>query len=424
MKRSIINNRFKVNALFNYATQLFSIGSGFAFVAVVTKYAGVETYGRLAMLSALIGVVVNFASIRSNEAVINFYKRGKVANELGLCKMALLLGMAFDAVLAVMLFGFLTLFAPLIAEILIKDVAWTESVAIYSGIVVATFLRGVPLGLLIAEERFKTVSILSALEQVLKFSIVVVILWRDQALDDVGIIWAVVLSSGSITLLVYFLPIKKILFDLRLCKADWCHLGSYFRFSISTFVSSSLKAGNQGVDVLVIGYFLAPSVVGIFALFRQFLAPMNILAGPFSTQFYPKIVVAAHNQEKREIHHAIVYGGRVLAAGFMILWIFSAAGMVFFGFWTGLSFSMESYISFLVISVATFLNQQLWWARPFSLAVDPRFSIDAGILATMYMVAVYPLFVISLGLFGGCLGVCLLQSMLRVYWSRKLRRYL
>lgn len=424
MKRSLIDARFKKNVLFSYGTQLAAIGAGFISLTLITRYAGIDTYGRVAILTALAGILINLMTFRTNEAVINFYKRGRVENDLGLCRLALIAGIALDLTIGLALFLIMKILAPAIADNLLKQVNMEPAVVIFSGVVLATFLRGTAFGLLVAEERFRVINVLNVAEQVLKVVLLSLAVYVGITLNLENIILMMLISSIVVTSTVYGLPLRRLFGDLRLAKISNHYVRNYARFSLSTFVSSSLKAGNQNMDTMMLGYLTNPAIVGIYNLFKQVLSPMNMLAAPYSAQAYPRFVQAATERDSDAIRDTIVHANNLLIKRSVLFLIFITIFLSIYGEWNSLDLKFKEYFVFAVMVISAVLSQQLWWGRPFSLAINPTLTLRANVLSMILTISFVYLLTKTMGLTGVALGMLINYLGVTIYYRFALRRVL
>lgn len=420
MKGSLIDARFKGNILYSYGTQIISIGAGFLSVTIITRYAGIETYGMVSMMTALSGVLSNLLTFRTNEAVVKFYKRGRIENDQGLCRLALQMGMMLDLLVGVLLFLLVIGFSSTIAESLLKHPEMKGSVSIFAGVMLSTFLRGSPLGLLVALERFKFVNTLNVIEPLLKMILLVGIIAIGWKVTFVNIIWTMLLPSIAITALIYFLPVRELLGPLRRASFPRHLLSDYTRFSISTFVSSSLKAGNQHIDSMILGYLTNPVNVGLYNLFRQFLTPTVMLASPFSAQIYPRFVQAVTERKQEAIRETIKHANHLLLRGFIAMVAVIVPGLYLYGKFTDLHLTTMQYGTFVVMVINALLLQQLWWNRAFSLSVNPAWTVQANVIATIFMLTCVTFGVVTLGFPGVALGSSVVLLVLHIFWRSRL----
>ena len=424
MKNSLIDNRFKLNVLFSYITQLIGVGAGFISTTLITRYAGIETLGMIAAMNALSGILANLMTFRTNEAVINFYKKGEANNTLGLCRLALLAGLILDMGMGVLLLILVQLFSPLIANSLLKHPDLQTDVVIFSGVMFAKFLRGTPLGLLVAEERFRFINMLNLGEQVLKVLLLGAMVFFGVTLTFKYIIYSIIIPAVLVTFTVYLFPLIKLIGPLRGVPLPKDQCSDYVRFSLNTFLSSTLKAGNQNIDTIILGYLTNTSEVGIYSLFSQFLSPMAMVSAPFSSQITPRFVQAIAENRSNDIRDTISHANNLLIRGFFLILIVIVPIMVIYGKYNNLNFTLEHYAGFSIMIVSAFFSQQFWWCRSFSISTQPKFSVQAGILASAITpFAVYFLISITGGFLGAATGILITQVMLMFFWMTKLKIY-
>lgn len=420
--RSLIDRRFKSNLLFNYVTQGIGIAAGFVTVTLITRNAGLNTYGLVSMMAAIGGVLTNLISFRTNEAVISFYKRGEVERDPGNRRLALAAGMLLDLAVGLFLFLLVGRLSPYIAADLLKDPSTAPGVSIYAVTMLSTFLRGTPIGLLIALERFRLVNLLNLAEQFLKMVVIALLAGFGYPLTFRTIIAAFLAPAALITLGVYWLPLAKLAGELRSAVIPRQKIGDYARFSMSTFISSALKAGNQNVDTLVLGYFTNPASVGAYTLFRQFLAPVSMVTSPFAAQSYPQFSEAVAQRRVGLISSTVSHANRLLLGAFLGLALAIVPSLVVYGNWNGLDFRGEHYLTFALMMLNALILQQLWWCRPFSVAVDPNLSLRGNLIYSVSMLISLVLAVKLAGLVGVGLALTATALMQQAYWSASMRK--
>ena len=424
MKRSLIDKQFKGNVLFSYGTQLFVVGVGFISTTLITHYAGIATYGMIATMTALSGILANLMTFRTNEAVINFYKQGEVKNIPGLCRLALLAGLSLDMVMGGLLFLLVQLFSPIIAASLLKQSDLQADVALFSSIMLAKFLRGTPLGLLVAEERFRLINSLNLVEQLFKALLLSVMVFSGISLTFANIIWSMLIPSVLVTCTVYVFPLIKLAGSLRGVPLPRDRWRDYGHFTLSTFLSSTLKAANQNIDTIILGYFTNPANVGIYSLFGQFLSPIAMLAVPFTNQITPLFVKAVVENRLEDIRLAINHANRLLMKGFILMLLLISPIIYIYGNLNKLNFTLEHYVVFIVMIISAFFIQQLWWGRQFSIAVDARISLLANAISVCLTIVCVTVFTQLFGLIGCSIGMLINYMGVLVFYKLIIRNYI
>lgn len=421
----MLDKKFKSDIRFGYVAQGGIALAGFLFMFVVTRYGSVTTYGALMLLVSASSVMGNLLSFRTNEALIAFYKPAETVGDLGCCKFAIVAGVVVDIVVGAILLGVVALIKDSIATALLKDSNAGGVVSLYGWVVFATMLKSSPFALLQAKERMKWVNALTLFENLLKLTIVLaLVMLRDElTLSDVVI---ATLCSNFVALVVAYTPL---LFEMAVPlrgieisrNADL--LGEYGRFCVNTFSSSALKAGNQNIDNVVLGYVAGPQLAGVYATFRQFLSPLAFLSGPLEAVAYPRFVKAVSQGNRDEMRRGIADVNNKLTKALLFALVIIAPVSLLYSFYNKLPLEISSYVAFFLMMATALFRSQLWWARPFSNSVNPTLSLKANLLATLFLVmALYPL-IVFFGLIGLTVAMLGLSILLSIYWSRALSSY-
>lgn len=420
MQNTIVNKEFLKNILFSYGTQLAAIALGFLFVTIITRYSGLEVYGKVAILVSLGGLVSNVLTFRTNEAVVKFYKVGLVEGNNALCASALVFGFIIDLVAGTFCVSLIYVFSDLVASGLLKQPDADELVKIYAWIVFLGFLRGSSFGLLMAEERFALMNIISVVEQAIKVFLLICLLASTYELDFACIVWVMLLASLSVScaMVVYFFAKLRLIFSFNM--EVMAYIRSYVSFSGSTFLSSFLKAGNQNVDTMMFGAFAGPMSAGIYGILKQFLSPIVMIGGPFSAQVYPHFVKAVSERNINLIISTIRKVNRMLLLAACVLLLLCSLLLVGYVEWNHLEIKSQHYVAFALLALALLINQQMWWARPFSLSLMPRASVVGNFLATLLLVLTLPVLISRFDVVGGAVSILITQLTIFFYWRTRL----
>ena len=421
--KNLIGSNFRRNVVYGYCSQGLKIVFGFAWVTIITKTAGIEVYGMIALLVSFSGVITNLLTFRTNEAVVKFYKRGELEHAPGLCRLAISAGIVIDLGVACLAWLLIQLLATKIAATFLKAPELANEVAMYSWVIFAVFLRGTGIGLLSATEKFRTIYTLAAIEQMLKVGLVLVILQYEFALS-IGVIVIIILCPTVLVTLIFLLqPLRELFGDLKGEPISEKEIRSYIQFSLSTFVSSALKAGNRNIDTLILGFLTSPASVGIYSLFKQFLSPLGLMVGPFYEQIYPRFVHAMSDNDSASMRHTISTTNLMLFKWTFVLLF--AVILVAASYWSymGLVFSKEYMITFFLMAASSLILQRLWWSRAFALAHDPNTSIVANIFSTILTVTMVFAGVQMFGLIGAAIGVLVSTVFINCFWQYILRKY-
>lgn len=419
---TLIDKKFKTDTFVIYLSQAGVVLCGFAYTTVVTKYAGISIFGMLGILTAFSSVLTNLLTFRTNEAIVVFYKRGESLGDLGLCKFALLTGIVLDIVVGCGLLALVYHAAGLIAQYLLRDPYSESAVRLFAFTLFFQFFRGAPSGYLIARERFLGINILILSEHVIKIGLLAVMLYQGGELDLNAIVTAGMLAAMVASLAVYsylLLSLIRRYAGIR-TTLNRSLLKEYLGFSLNTFLSTALKAGNQNIDTLVLGLVTDNRLVGIYALFRQFLAPLAFLSNPFATLAYPKFVQAVVERRVEDIRKLILEVNIKLLKSYVVLLLIIVPAIFVYDKWVRLEVIPTEYVTFLFMIFSMILSGLVWWGRPFANAIEPGFSLKMNLFATIFILTfIYPA-ALHLSILGVSLVMFSVNFMLNIFWRHRL----
>lgn len=179
----LLDDKLRNSVITGYVLQAATVAMGFIFMTIVTRSAGINVYGQIVLLAALGTVFNNLVTFRTNEAVTKYYKSGKTTGDLGLCRLALTIGLAFDLIVMAVTALLAQVYAPTIATLLLKQAVLAHEVLIYAFVTISTMSRGAAIGVLTAEERFKLINILTLAEQVIKVMLLTLFFFEVKTLE-------------------------------------------------------------------------------------------------------------------------------------------------------------------------------------------------------------------------------------------------
>jgi O-antigen/teichoic acid export membrane protein len=421
----VIDKKFKSDVAFGYVTQGGMVAAGFLFMLIVTNYGGVAVYGALALVISCSNLLGNLVSLRTNEALVAFYKHGETTSDWGRCKFAILAGLLLDIGTGALLFALLFFNAEFIAVKILKSADAGAEVALYSYVIFAAALRSTPLAYLQATERIKFLNIITLAEQLMKLAAIVALVLTSEVLSFRAAVTAV-LTSALITVIAAYMPLIFTLcgrFRSIRMPCDSLLVRSYARFTVHTFSSSALKAGNQNIDTLVLGYLTDTQTTGIYAVFRQFLSPLDFLSTPLPAIAYPRFVDAVIQRRYDDIGSAIRTVNRRLLTWSITIIMLSTVALAGFSLITQLELERTSFVAFAILALASVFRTQLWWGRAFANAVDPVISVKANVISTLLSLSlIYPMCSL-LSMRGAAITVLVNVIAIVVFYKIILRRY-
>ncbi|MBJ7574396.1 oligosaccharide flippase family protein [Luteimonas sp. MC1828] len=419
----IIDAAFRSNVLFSYGSQALKLALGFAWATLLVKQAGIELYGAITLLTALAAMTSALLTFRTNEAVVQFHRLAEHQGDHGMARLALLAGLALDAIGACVILVSAYLLAPLISKLLLKDAALAPSVELYSWVMVAIFVRGTGIGLLAARDRFKVINVFIVMEQLGKLLILIWMLYIGIELSLENIVWVILLVTGFTTACLLGLVSSELVASAGQVL-PLSELRRYFRFTVSTFVSSSLKAATQNVDSLIVGGVAGPASAGFYGLIKQFLSPLLILVGPFTEQIHPRFVSAVADKRFVDILQTITDVGTKIWKWSAVLSLCISVAISIYWVTVGLPMTATNVLAFVFLLASTLLLQQLWWTRGLALSINPGISIRANVYYGLVMLSAVTTLAMLFGLAGGACGVLVTSVVIVLYWRGILRKWL
>jgi len=425
MIKTLYKTKFRQDLLFSYMAQIVNIILGFLQVFLINKFLGVEIYGALMIIVASAGMFSLLLDARSSESVTRFFTREFLLNNLSNAKFILFVGFIIDMVFALLLVIIIYFFSDLIAKIFMKDSTLSFEVFLYAFVVFFTFLRGTILGYLQSLKMFTQINFMSMFELVLKnlLLIYMILTHENNSLETILLIY--ICSSFLVyiyALIIFVKNFKKLFIGVTICM-NYEILKEYWHFNLKTFISSSLKAGNQNIDTLLIAYFINAEMVGIYQVIKKILSPINFIIKPFSMLVYPKLIKYFENKEVEKFKKLLF---RITSYILLVVVVYNI--VIFIGIEyilniLNIHFLPEYNILLILMFIISTVSSTMWWARIFSNVVNPNYSLYMNLFATCYQLSVTIFLVYIFGLMGMLGSIIIMHCILLFYWIKKVEKY-
>jgi len=425
MIKKLLNSKFKKDLLFSYITQAVTVSFGFIQLFLINRYFGVEIYGQLAIIISTVGIFSSLLTARSNEAVTRFFKREELNKNFENAKLVLLIGFTIDFITAVLLVVLIYFLSNVIASTFLKDVNLSDEIVIYSLITFFIFLRGTLMGYLQSKEMFVNINMINIIESFFKVCGLLIVIYLFSSNSLAVIVYVFLFASLISFVYAFFIFFKSYIKEYLLTKITFNQtlLKEYWNFNIKTFFSSSLKAGNQNIDNLIVGYFLNSETVGIYQVLKKILSPIMIVATPFSMLVYPKLIHYFETNQKDKFKHIItkvsfyillISISYILISHIFLIDIFQLMNIEFDNIYN---------VYFLLVSSLYILTSQMWWVRAFSNTVNPNYSIYMNLFATIFQLTITILLSKYFGFIGMLISLILMNLIILIFWFRKGYKY-
>lgn len=421
MITKFLNSKFKKDLSFSYVSQAVTICFGFVQIFLINRYFGVEIYGILAIIISTAGIFSALLTARSSEAVTRFFKREELNRNYENAKFVLFIGLGIDFITAILLLILIYSSSNFIAITFLKDLRLSDEIVIYSLITFFLFLRGTLIGYLQSKEMFVKINIISIIEsffKVIGISFIVFFLGLNSLKDIIMVFLCASVISFLYTLFIF---LKSYIHQYKNINISYSKplFKEYWSFNLKTFMSSSLKAGNQNIDNLIIGYFLNAEIVGIYQILKKILSPIMIIATPFSMLVYPKLISYFEKNQKNKFKHIITKVSLYILL-ISIIYIFISYALLS-NIFQLMNIQFDNIYStyFLLVAVLYILISQMWWVRAFSNTVNPNYSIYMNLFATIFQLTITILLSKYFGFVGMLLSIIAMNIIILSFWFRR-----
>ncbi len=382
-------------------------------------------YGQLAIIMSTAGIFSALLTARSSEAVTRFFTREILNQNFENAKFILYIGFLIDFITALLLLFVTYFFSDFIASTFIKDVQNSSEVFLYSFVVFFGFLRGTLFGYFQSKEMFFQINFISLFESFIKILafIFVIFVLKETSLRELIYIFMFTSVISYLYTLIVFLKKYTIQFQSINYIYNKVILKEYWSFNLKTFISSSLKAGNQNIDNLIIAYFLNAQLVGIYQVIKKILSPLLIIASPFSSLIYPKLIHYFETNQKERFRKIIVKTSLYILIISMIYGFVMNFCYEFLLDYMRVTYLPEYHLYYLLLLVLIILNSQMWWVRAFSNTVNPNYSIYMNIFATLFQLTFTVVLSKYFGLEGMLSSMIFMNLAILLFWFQKGYKY-
>ena len=151
---------------------------------------------------------------------------------------------------------------------------------------------------------------------------------------------------------------------------------------------------------------------------KKFYSLFHFIVAPFTTIWYPRFVESFEKQQS-DLYGIISKFNKTYLKLFIFVPFFGLLCILY------LNTINQQITIYLIIAIslcglATFVQASLWWARPFSNAVNPNYSIFMNIYVTIILLPSLYIFVNLFGILGGHLSILIVNLAAYLYFRKKL----
>ena len=308
---------------------LFKIALGIATSAIAFRALGPVGAGQFALTLGIIGLLSIIGEFGLRDAAVTFIARAlptdperahAVSRTFFVVKVAL---SAFAG-------AFTFLAAGWIAATFYPDANITALIRLGAFSLLTGGLLGFSLALLEAKQSFASISILSIVQGVIR-ALLILALFAVQEINP----FTLFIIEALVPLLVFMYSLRFISKPFLRLRAPYLeHLPAMFHFAKWIGAAALASTIYLKLDVLLLGYFLAPAQVGLYAVALAFVSRLDVLKSAVLTTSFPD---ATRRTTTAELKSYIRQSLRLTAlaslivvplffiGGAMIEWIYGAA---------------------------------------------------------------------------------------------------
>ncbi|MCG7531148.1 oligosaccharide flippase family protein [Psychrobium sp. MM17-31] len=415
--QKLTSSKFSIDLLSSYGTQAITILAGFIQLFLINRFYGVEIFGQFSIILATIGIFSSVVTARSSEAVTRFLKREELSENWESAKFVIVTGLLVDLLTAFLLLLLSYIVAGWFSSFFLKDAKYALELFLYAFVVFFGFLKGTLTGFYQAKENFIVINIFSSLTAVLNILFISIFVYFFSPTLEFLIISIVFANALSwlIMSMKFYADFQRYYkgYATTYNREIWAE---YWRFNLKTFTSSSLKAGNQNIESLIIGYFVDAQAVGVYQTVKKLVSPIAIIVQPLAMLTYPKMIKSFEENNMQQSQMMILKVCKYVLL-FSMAYIVLAGGFfdALLGFMS-LNVVSNYFLYFLIISFTMVFASMQWWARPFSNTVNPMYSVNINLFSSFYQLLVVALCAYVWGLNGVIFALFILQLILATVW--------
>ncbi|MEL7067701.1 MAG: oligosaccharide flippase family protein [Cyanobacteria bacterium J06581_3] len=382
-----ISSEFIGSLFSTYTSQVVSLLSSFLQVILINKNFGVDIYGQLVVVASTAGFFSSLLTARSSETVALFFKREQLEGNDESSKFILFLGLFVDLLTAIVLVLLIYALSNFIAAAFLQDSNLSDEINLYSYVTFFVFLRGPFLGYLKAKEMFLQINIVTMLESVIKVSLIAILIFYTTQLDLKRIVAAFLIASIAAFSVAAIFASTSYAEDYKrdsfVVEFNRELLKEYWNFNLKTFASSTLKAGSENIDNLVLGYFLNAESVGIYQTMRKLFFPLSFLTSPLPMLMLNKMITAYSNEQFKRLNRIISSTNKYLVVPIFLISIAVYLLAKPYLTYQNIKIVDDFNIIFSLMLSYFVLSAFQWWMRNFIVMHRPDIPIYTNALLSL-----------------------------------------
>ncbi|QDS91039.1 colanic acid exporter [Rosistilla ulvae] len=308
------------NSSWLMAAQVLAGALMFAQTIVVTRSLGVTAYGTFAIATTVVMSVIQICDCRVWEALIAFAPRYRAQGEPAKSIATLQLCLAVELVSGTLAWGAVVAVADIASRVLFPTDEIAGSIRMLGILALVKFPHEPLTALLRIENRFHWQASYRLALAVLRMLAAAIVCSVSPSIDNlliaeiashlVGSVFLLVLGNSTVRSLGFSL------WDLSTMPSLWSDVPKILRFMLYSSIAGNTRMITTKADVLLLGLFSSPAVVGGYDLAKKVADGLASMATPLYMAIFPEIskhVAAASFDETRELQRGltklVLWGG-------------------------------------------------------------------------------------------------------------------
>jgi O-antigen/teichoic acid export membrane protein len=409
----------RVARLLRNATLLVSgnaLGSGFGFLQAVVlgRALGVEGYGLLAVVMAVVTTVNQILDVRMWETVTKFvgedHARGDHGRARAMVKMAYLV----DGTTGILAFIMVLILAPWLAERFLHQRQAAPELCLFAGALLAGTVNDSSMALLRVFDRFRWLTLERIASAAVRFVTLAIVALTTHGLRPVLTAYIGVEFARGLALAVMGLRAART--ELQGPGPDHLGLvrsrmGEFWHFTLNNSATALLALVTRQLDILLLTLYHPAREVGLYRMAKNFGLLIFKLSDPFYHAIYPELVRLAATAGAIDLRRFIVRCMRIILTVLLPAGILCILGAdLVLRLAVGPEFAAAAWPLRFVVA-GSLIHAAFLWARPLVLATGrPHWSTVAHVGGVVTLALGSLALVPSLGALGSAITFALTSA--------------
>jgi len=380
-----LKQKFVKDSIFLYSSSYISYGLTFITAIVLAKGLGVETYGLLALLISIIEFTKLSFTINTNEATVKFLSE-YIYEEKGKALLIIKTSYLLDFILGTIISAILFFTAGLIGEKIFHDTRIEYFLKIYALLPLCDSVQSTSNAVFQVFKKFNHFGSMMVFSKLMK--LLGVIFFISTGLQNV--LFALIGATAIVSILYLVLAIKLIynkFSGIRIVKS-FGFIRAFLCFNLHVYLSTTFKALNSRLDILLLGYFRPLADVGYYKIALTIVGILTVIYEPLVVNIYPRIAELWNQKRKMEIKNLLIKRSvfigtfAVIVATFIVLF-----SRPFIRTFYGTEYDPACLAIYILIGGGVYASF-VFWARSFALGIGrPDISALISFLSAVFVIA-------------------------------------